>query len=53
MAALQNRVPLVDSAGLALSTMLISEGVYLSARLGREVTAADIKAQSTSTALDV
>ncbi len=51
VAALQGRVPLVDSAGIALSTMLISEGIYLSQRLGREVTAAEIDAQSKSTAI--
>jgi predicted dehydrogenase len=50
-AALQGRVPLLDTAGLALRTMLISQGIYLSQRLGREVTAADIEAQSVSTAL--
>jgi len=53
VAALQNRVPLIDTAGLALSTMLISEGLYLSTRLGREVTAAEVDSQSTSSALDV
>ncbi len=31
--------------------MLISEGIYLSQRLGREVTAAEIDAQSKSTAI--
>lgn len=51
VAALQGRVPLLDTAGLALKTMLISEGIYLSSRLRREVTAAEIEAQSKSTAL--
>jgi len=53
VAALQGRVPLIDTAGLALSTMLISEGIYLSARLGREVTPAEIEQQSKSTAVQV
>lgn len=37
------RVPLLDTAGLALKTALITEGIYLSAHLGREVTAAEIE----------
>lgn len=51
VAALQGRVPLVDSAGVALTTMLISEGIYLSQKLGREVTAAEVEAESQSSAL--
>jgi len=52
-AVLQGRVPLIDTAGLALSTMRISEGLYLSARLGREVTAAEIEAESRSSAISL
>lgn len=37
------RVPLLDTAGIALKTALITEGVYLSAHLGREVTADEIE----------
>jgi|YNPNPStandDraft_1061719.scaffolds.fasta_scaffold02067_6 predicted dehydrogenase len=37
------RVPLLDTAGLALKTALITEGVYLSAHLHREVTAEEIE----------
>src|SRR4030042_6753867 len=37
-AAVQGRVPLIDSAALGLATMRISEGIYLSSKLGREVT---------------
>jgi hypothetical protein len=33
--------------------MLISEGIYLSDRLGREVTAEEIEEHSVSTALDI
>jgi predicted dehydrogenase len=40
--ALHGRVELLDTAGIALKTALISEGLYLSASLGREVTAAEI-----------
>ena len=53
MAALQGRVPLVDSAGLGLATMKISEGIYLSSKLGREVTADEVEKQSKSTAVKV
>ena len=51
VAALRGEVPLLPSAALALETMLISEGIYLSERLGREVTAAEVRAASQSTAL--
>ncbi|HQY94683.1 MAG: Gfo/Idh/MocA family oxidoreductase [Caldilinea sp.] len=53
IAALQGRVPLIPSAACALNTMLISEGIYLSERLGREVTAEDVLAHSISTARPV
>lgn len=51
VAALQGRVPLLPTAELALNTMLISEGIYLSDRLGREVTADEIKTLSQSSAI--
>lgn len=41
------RVPLIDTAGLALKTALITEGIYLSAHLGREVTVEEIEAATT------
>ncbi len=44
VAALQGKVPLIDTAGVALNTALITEGVYLSGHLGREVTRAEIEA---------
>ncbi len=53
LAALQNRVDLLPTAELALQTMLISEGIYLSDRLGREVEASEVRENSHSTALDV
>jgi len=37
------RVPLLDTAGIALKTALITEGVYLSGHYGREVTANEIE----------
>jgi predicted dehydrogenase len=48
VAALQGRVNLLPSAELALNTMLISEGIYLSTRLGREVTADEVRERSMS-----
>jgi len=50
IAALLGRVPLLDTAGIALNTMKISEGIYLSQKLGREVTAAEIEDLTKSTA---
>lgn len=42
--ALLGRVPLIDGAKYALRASQITEGVYLSAQKGREVTAAEIEA---------
>lgn len=53
IAGLQGRVPLLPTAEIALNTMLISEGIYLSDRLGREVTAEEVRELSVSTAVDV
>jgi predicted dehydrogenase len=53
VAALQGRVELLPTAELALKTMLISEGIYLSDRLGREVTADEVHEHSVSTAVKV
>jgi len=53
IAALQGRVPLIDTSGLALDTLRIIEGIYLSARLGREVTAAEVEDLSESNALQL
>jgi hypothetical protein len=44
-------VPLLPTAGIALQTMLISEGIYLSDRLGREVTSEEVREESVSTAV--
>jgi predicted dehydrogenase len=53
VAAVQGRVPLVDSAGIALSTMKISEGIYLSSRRGREVTGDEVDRESKSSSVEV
>jgi predicted dehydrogenase len=50
--ALLGEVPLVPTAEYALNTALISEGIYMSSRLGREVTAEEIRRESVSTAID-
>jgi predicted dehydrogenase len=51
VAALQGRVPLLPTAELALNTMFISQGIYLSEELGREVTADEIRTLSKSSAI--
>lgn len=53
VAALQGRVELIPTAAVALNTMLISEGIYLSQERGHEVTAEEVIATSQSTALKV
>ncbi|MHB9129556.1 MAG: Gfo/Idh/MocA family protein [Armatimonadota bacterium] len=53
IAALQDRVPLLPCAEIALATMLISEGIYLSDRLGREVSKEEVLAMSQSTAVEM
>ena len=53
VAALQGRVELLPTAELALNTVLISEGIYLSDKLGREVTAEEVRASSQSTAISL
>lgn len=51
IAALLGKCELIDTAAIALATMKVSEGIYLSQKLGREVTAAEIEKKSKSTAL--
>jgi hypothetical protein len=53
IAALQGRVDLLPIAELALTTMLISEGIYLSDKLDREVTADEVREMSRSTAIQL
>ncbi len=49
MGAQLGKVPLLDTAGIALKTAFITEGVYLSQALGKEVTAAEIAAADPAT----
>jgi predicted dehydrogenase len=51
IAALQGRVDLLPTADIALNTMLISECIYQSEKLGREVTADEVRKNSKSTAV--
>ncbi|WP_221566808.1 Gfo/Idh/MocA family protein [Alkalihalobacillus sp. TS-13] len=53
IAALQGRVNLLPTAQIALDTMLISEGIYLSDHLGREVTADEVRNLSKSSVVTV
>jgi predicted dehydrogenase len=53
IAAMQGKVPLLPTAEIALSTMLISEGIYLSSQRGCEVAADEVAASSVSTAAAV
>jgi len=49
--ALRGECPLLNTAEIALQTMLVSEGIYMSGAKGREVTASEITEQSKSTAI--
>ena len=53
VAALQGKVSLIPTAEIALNTMLISEGIYLSDKLGREVSADEVVQASVSTAVQI
>lgn len=53
IAALQGRVELLPTAEIALQTILISEGIYLSNQLEREVTAEEVMSMSKDLALKV
>ncbi len=53
IAALQGKVELIPTADIALNTMLISEGIYLSEARGREVTADEVVQSSISTAITI
>ncbi|WP_144937904.1 Gfo/Idh/MocA family protein [Paenibacillus sp. 32O-W] len=53
IAALQGRVKLLPTADIALQTMLISEGIYLSDSLGSEVTAEEVAERSVSLSIPV
>jgi predicted dehydrogenase len=49
--ALQGRTELLPTAELALETMLIQEGIYMSHRQNREIKAAEVKEKSESCAV--
>ncbi|WP_219838265.1 Gfo/Idh/MocA family protein [Paenibacillus sp. R14(2021)] len=51
IAALQGRVELLPTAEIALQTILVSEGIYLSDQLDREVTVDEVIASSKSLAI--
>ena len=51
IAALQGTVPLLPTASIALQTMLIQEGIYMSSHEGREITADEVVQCSKSSAL--
>ncbi|MCG9895977.1 MAG: Gfo/Idh/MocA family oxidoreductase [Fimbriimonadaceae bacterium] len=53
LAAHRGEVDLIPTDEIALTTMLISEGIYLSQKLGREVTPQEVEANSVSTARQV
>lgn len=53
VAVLQGHDDLLPTAEIALNTMLISEGIYLSQKLNREVTAEEVLASSGSTAIEL
>jgi predicted dehydrogenase len=51
VAALQGRAALLPTAELALNAMLITEGIFLSEKMGHEVSAEEIRQASVSSAL--
>lgn len=53
IASVQGQIAPIPTAEIALNTMLISEGIYLSQRLDREVTVADVKTNSVSTSQQI
>ena len=53
IAALQGKVELLPTAEIALNTMLISEGVYLSSERGAEVSAEEVAGASKSSAVQM
>lgn len=53
IAAVEGRVELLPTAEIALNCMLISEGIYLSNQLGREVSGEEVREASVSTAVAI
>jgi predicted dehydrogenase len=52
VSVLRGKVESLPTAELALQTMLVTEGIYLSAKLGREVSVEEVVSQSISTAME-
>jgi predicted dehydrogenase len=53
IAGLLGKVEHLPSAELALNTMLITQGIYLSEQLGREVTVEEVKELTKSSAIKI
>lgn len=53
IAALTGKCELLPTADIALATQLLQEGIYISKRLDREVTADEIREKSVSRALEI
>ncbi len=53
IAALRGEVALIPTAKIALETMLIQEGIYLSDSMGREVTSEEVGEHSVSKSVDI
>ena len=53
IAVIQEKVPEIPTTEIALNTMLISEGIYLSQELNREVTTDEVIRQSKTAALNL
>jgi len=53
ISALRGKVELLPTAELALQTMLIQEGIYMSSERNEEITAEEVKATSVSKAINI
>ena len=53
VSALRGKIPLLPTAELALQTMLIQEGIYMSTERGGEITADEVMATSKAKALHI
>ena len=53
ISALRGEVELLNTALIALNTSLIQEGIFLSSKLGREVTSDEVKQMSVSAAREI
>lgn len=53
VAALQGLCPLLPTAGIALDTQLVQEGIYISSAMGREISADEIRETSKTSAIEI